>query len=227
MTTIPLVSAPGTRRRNWGGVMIAIAGGYELVSTVLNATARSIPNFPTNLFGTIFVLQFAAVLLVPFALLVGFAPLAFGALGMRSIAGPALSAKIRVFLAGVVGCIAQFVIAGLFIAEIGQTSDAAISGTTSATIVVGVFALLIGVMAAVVIARAGVATGYARWSLFVAVALIAVTIALGDIGLAGQWQDVPRAAGILALGVSYWRVGLPATASVPALSNANPKSLAE
>ena len=211
MTDAP--ASPGPER-NWGGVIVAAAGAFELAATLFNAIARAIPGFPTNLFGTISGLLLGAFVLVPIALVVGFAPLAFGTGKLASIAGEGVRSRLTVFTAALVSAVVPFVVIFLIAGSLGQDEEAA-ERATSGSLVVEIFALLIGLVAGIVIARAGVARGYARWSLIVAVLLISVTIVLGYTDLLANWQDIPRAIGILALGISYWRVGLPSAHTRP------------
>jgi hypothetical protein len=226
MTAADSVIVSYTPKRNWGGVVIAVAGAFELASTLFNAIARSFPDFPTSVFGTIFGLQLASFLLVPPALAVGFAPLAFGARGLASIAGPGSRARLFVFAATLVGCLAQFGILVLLISEIGPDEET-IARASSAILVIEIFALLVALVAGIVIARARVVAGFARWSLIVGIALIAVTLVLGYSNIAQNWQDVPRAVGLLAIGLSYWRAGLRSTVSNAARVTEESKSLAE
>ncbi|HEX4443232.1 MAG TPA: hypothetical protein VHZ81_06645 [Galbitalea sp.] len=213
-------------KRNWGGVVVAIAGAFELVATLFNAVARAIPGFPTNVFGIISGLLLGSYLLVPLALVVGFAPLAFGARGLASIAGSGIRGRLFVFAAALVSAIVQFALIFLVVASLGSDEGSS-ERAMSSSLVLQVFALLVGLIAGIVVARARVVRGYGRGSLIVAAILISITLALGYTDILQNWQDVPRAVGILALGVSYWRAGLHRVPSGPTRVTGNAKSLAE
>jgi cytochrome c oxidase subunit IV len=112
-----------------------------------------------------------------------------------------------VFAAALASAVVPFVLIASVASSIGQDEEAA-ERASSTALIVEIFALLLALVAGIAIVGARVASGYARWSLIVAVLLIAVTIILGYTNTALDWQDVPRAVGILSLGISYWRVGL-------------------
>lgn len=200
-----------TPKRNWGAVVITIAAAFELIA---------------NLFGSNGTLLLAATVLVPLALVVGVAPLAFGARGLQSIAGSGIRSRLLLFTAALFAGIAQFAVIVISVGSYGADEDS-VERATSASLFLEIFAILVAFIAGIAVARARVARGYARWSLIVAVVLIAVTLILGYSDVAASWQDVPRAVGLLALGISYWRVGLVPAPAKSARVTAGPKSLAE
>jgi hypothetical protein len=201
----PAASAP---RRNWGGVVIAVTGAALVLATALDGISRPIVDFPTNFFGPIFGIQLGLFVLTPIALVVGFAPLAFGARGLIGIAGPSIRSRLWLFGTAIFALIAQYTAAGLFIDEIGQADESAITRSTNGALVVLVFALLVGLVAGSIVARVRIATGLARWSLIIAIVLVAVSVGAGFGSFESNWTELPYAVGILLLGLSYWRVGL-------------------
>lgn len=194
--------------RNWGGVVIAVTGVALVLATVLNAISRSIVDFPTSFFGPIFGIQLGLFVVTPIALVIGFAPLAFGARGLTGIAGPSIRSRFWLFGTAFFALIAQYTAAGLFIGEIGQSDESTITRSTNGALVVLVFALLVGLVAGVIVARTGIAHGLARWSLIIAILLVAVSVGAGFGSLESNWSELPYAVGILLLGLSYWRAGL-------------------
>ena len=209
---------------NWGAVLITFAGAFELVSSVLNAIVRS-TSFPLAIevlgqFATWS--QLIAIVLVPVALVVGFVPIAFGRRGLTSIAGDGIRAQLLVFSAPVAS-----LLAGVLVIGVGFLSDASdeqqFENQISTELIIGVFAVLVALVAGIVVARAGIVRGFGRWSSFVAIALSGVSLALFSSASQPDWWDVPRAAGFVALGASWWRAGVPTDRRVTVGS----KSLAE
>jgi cytochrome c oxidase subunit IV len=210
-------------RRNWGGVVIAIAGAAFVGVTVLNGITRSDSDLTGPFAGPILGVQLGLYLLVPVALIVGFVPLAFGARGLMGIVGPSTRARFWLLGAFVIALIAEYVLLWLTLAEIGLSSVSAIEQADSARLTLVVFVLLVVLVAGIVVARAHALSGVARWSLIVTVLLAAVTIAGEIVPIDSNWTELPYAIGILFLGLSYWRAGLQPSRSV----TDEPKSLAE
>ena len=74
----------------------------------------------------------------------------------------------------------------------------------------GLAAIIVGVVAGVFVYRARVVTGFAGVALFVAVAGSAITLFLiitSDDAINSVW-DLPRLAGLIVLGIAYWRAGI-------------------
>jgi cytochrome c oxidase subunit IV len=134
--------------------------------------------------------------------------------------------RLWVMAAPVVALLAFYTLAGLvawqlFIVtapEPAETED-----VSDISIIVTVFALLVAVVAGVEIARARVVRGLARWSLLIAVVLVAGSVVSYFASVGANWGLLPCAIGILLVGLSWWRAGLPSAARVPVGS----KSLAE
>jgi hypothetical protein len=84
-------------------------------------------------------------------------------------------------------------------------------------LVITAIVFVLGIVCAWLIDQAGVATGFARRSLLVALALWLVTLILfaGPVGASVLW-DLPRILGVLILGVSWMHVGQARSTSVPA-----------
>jgi hypothetical protein len=214
-----------TPARNWGAVVIAAAGAFALACDGWWVVALVAP-FSSVLIETAFILQVATLSFVPIAVLVGFVPLSFGARGFASIAGTTSRTRLLVFAAPVVACVAQLVIVAAPLFETGMGQQA-LETSVSGILILAVFAVLLVIVAGIVIARAGIARGFARWSLLVALLLTLVTLALYSAGLAVVWQDVPRSIGLVALGIGYWRAGRTAPVAEDSRVPVGSKSLAE
>jgi hypothetical protein len=149
---------------------------------------------------------------LPIVLVVAAVPLAFGRGTVASVTGTSRVGRILFLAWAVLSALSQLA----FTIELGSTLQVA-QTVEIVRLLIAVLAVAAGVAAAVVILLAGVAVGFARVSLFLAVLLFAVTELgyLGAFGAFGLWGDLPRAVGLLVLGLSYWRVGLPEARTVP------------
>jgi hypothetical protein len=211
--------------RNWGSAVIAAAGVFALALDAAGVAILWVP-FQWGLLPDELWLQPLTLLVVPAAVLVGFVPLSFGARGFASIAGTGSRARLLVFSAAIVAWIAQLAIVLVPTLEPRPDQQAIVTSLTG-LLALAVFAVLLAIVAGFVIARARVVRGFARWSLLVAVALTLATLALYSADLAVEWQDVPRAIGILALGLSYSRAGRISPTDPDQRVTVGSKSLAE
>lgn len=224
MTVVEPAAARRAPKRNWGAVVIVITGAALVIAWGLGVLAASGAALSAGL--QLLYLQIVIVALSPIGLVVGFVPLAIGGRRFASIAGPIVRDRLLVMGAPVVAMIALYTSAGLvawqlftlMAPEPAQTAD-----ISDISITMTVFALLVAFVAGVEIARAGVVQGLARWSLIIAVALTAVTVVAYFASFGTDWANAPYALGVLLMGVSWWRAGLPGGTRVTVAS----KSLAE
>jgi hypothetical protein len=215
-------SQPGARR-SLGGVILVVAGGFALFATLANAIARAIPDFPTNLFGTIFGLLLASFLLVPVAIVVAFVYFGVGAGGVYPLGGYSVRSRMLFLLTGLVALAAQYSLVGPALVPVGP--DSSLVPAEVATSVLDGLAVALAILVCVVVVRVGVVRGLARWALPLALVLTAASLVLTALpsGAVGDWEDIPHCLGILVLGIAYWRAGVHAVAPVPEPA----KSLAE
>lgn len=199
MTQTLSTDAPVSNR---GGVLLTAVGVLSVLAVVIGAL-QIVPG--PFAFGLNFVV-------LPVVLVVAAVPLAFGRSRVAGVAGRSRLGRILFLAWAVLSAVSQLA----FIIELASTLQVA-QTVEIVRLLVAVLAVVAGVAAAVVILLAGVAVGFARVSLFLAILLFAVTELgyLGAFGAFGLWGDLPRALGLLVLGLSYWRVGLPVTGSVP------------
>jgi hypothetical protein len=199
MTQTASTDAPTSNR---GGVLLTSVGALSTLAVVVGALGLVPGVFA---FGLNFVV-------LPIVLVIAAVPLAFGASRVAGVAGSSRSGRILFLAWAALSAVSQLA----FIIELGSTLQVA-QLVEIVRLFIAVLAIVAGVTAAVAILLARVAVGFARVSLFLAVLLFAVTELgyLGAFGAFGLWGDLPRAVGLLVLGLSYWRVGLPITGSVP------------
>ena len=197
-------------RRNLGAVLLVIGGGFALFATLANGILRSIPDAPTNLFGTVSALLFASFLLVPLLIVVAFTYLGVGGRGVYPLGGYTARARLLFLATGVVALAAQYSLAALALVAVGDSLAPAI--TTN--IVLDFIALALTILTAIVVIRAGIVRGFGRWALPVTVAHVASALIISNV-VVSDWGDIPHGLGILILGLGYWRAGVHAPAPVP------------
>lgn len=218
MTSAPLAAAPV---RNWGGVLLTIVAIASIVFTALQDvhTAQFEPfGGPASV-----ALELIAYVIVPTGVVVAMVPLAFGTRRLVGVVGRTLAARLVLVAWSVFAAFAQ--VANLLVvqddlADLGR--DVILKFATEGAV------LVLGIVAAVFVVRAGLARGFARWSLLLAVALYAFSAAAFAFATFGEYSlvsagdgvdvpflvytlgwDLPRLLSFLILGISWWRVGIP------------------
>jgi hypothetical protein len=204
---------PGrTPKRNWAAVLLAVAGGFMLIATIANATLRSIPDAPPQPFAIIFGLLLASFVLGPIAILVAFRVLGTGTRSLEPLGGNTLASRLLFVLTALFTLAAQYSLLGPLLFDVGNGQAVNRGITASYVLDAGAFALAI--VTSVVILRAGVVRGFARWALPIAAALAIVSVIVSN-ALLTPWGDVPHGLAVLLLGVAYWRAGLSVDGPVP------------
>jgi hypothetical protein len=201
-----------SQRRNPGAVFLVIAGGFALLATLANGILRSIPDAPTNLFGTVFGLLLASFVLVPLVIVVAFTYLGVGGRGVYPLGGYSVRARMLFFLTGVVALAAQYSLIGPALVPVGP--DESLVPAEATTIALDSVAIALAILTSVVVIRTGVVRGFARWALPVAIVLTAASLIISN-AIPSNWGDIPHGVGIVILGLGYWRAGVHVPAPVP------------
>lgn len=217
--------------RNWGAVLITVVSGCALIASLLYDFS---PDSAVG--GAAGIAQFLFEYIPgALAIFVGVIVFAFGAkrsgeTHLASVAGTGRLGQAAVFVWGLLAATTQ-------VSFLGLLSDDPLTLERAQEVqqLCGIGAILIGVVAAVLVVRAHVLRGFARYALFLCVVLFAVTfvlVLLAGNDLSPLW-DLPRVIGLVVLGVAYWRAGVPAAADRAATTSrssavTNPsKNLAE
>ena len=187
-----------TNARRWqrwgGGGLVAAAilqaiglAGYYLTSIRMPAIALPIADGFSLLSAT-------ALLLATF-------PLALGTTRVNGIVGASVTGRIALISTGVFVILARFTMLLFF------TVGYPLVGTVAAALgVFEVVAAITAVVAAVIIWRAGIATGLARWSLFASVVVTSVAELLSGVNGTLSWALAGLSVAVLAFaGLSYVR----------------------
>ncbi len=214
-----MTHTPNVPKRNWAAVVLAAAGAYVVVTTALNGANRSSPDFPTTFYGLESGLLFVSFALVPVAILVAFVAFGLGAAGLAPLGGNSARSRLLFLGTGVFALAAQYsYLGGFFNYLMGGGSELPERVTTFALTAV---AVALAVATSVVVFRAGVVRGAARWALPAATLLTVVSavvsnlFALSPNEFVSNWGDIPHGLGIAIVGIAYWRVGLVARRPVP------------
>jgi hypothetical protein len=220
MTDAGGTPAGGTPRRNWGAVVLAVAGAFMLIATIANGTLRSIPDAPTQPFAVVFGLLLASFVLAPIAILIAFRVFGTGTLSFQPLGGDALGSRLLFVLTALFTLAAQYSLLGPLLFDVGD--GRAVNRAATASYILDAAAFALAIVTSVIILRAGIVRGFARWALPIAAVLAVVSVVVSNT-LFTEWADVPHGLAVLFLGVAYWRAGVPADVPVPA----GPESLAE
>jgi len=190
------MSGPGTVRwQRWGGgglLAAAVLQGLGLLGYVLTSTRM--PGLASTLADGFWLLAATALLLAMF-------PLALGTGKSDGIVGSSVSGKTALIGFGGFTLLSRITTLGFFFIGFPQAG----SITTTVDVFESVAAIS-GIVASVIIVRAGVVTGFARWTLLAAVS--AAVLAGLLTGLSGplSWALAAVALAALALaGLSYLR----------------------
>jgi hypothetical protein len=229
------VAPASPRVRNWGAVLLVIVAAVLLVLTGLNDLGFALAGAFGN--GVTLSLDALNYLLAPLALAIATIPLALGTRRLAAVPGSSIVGRILFLAWGVLTAVTQIAYLATLSDNFTQVSEAQDVREWIEVVVV-----IAGVIAAVFVARGRVARGFARASLFVAIALFALTEYLfatqsfGDFSLSGSFDlrgfvtlylwDLPRLVGLLVLGISYWRTGTQLPEHATRVTD-EPKSLAE
>ncbi len=217
--------------RNWGAILITVVSGCALIASLLYDFS---PDSAVG--GAAGIAQFLFEYIPgALAIFVGVIVFAFGTkrsgiARLASVAGTNRLGQAAVFVWGLLAAATQVSFLGLL------SGDAlTLARAEDVQQLCGIGAILIGIFAAILVFRAHVLRGFARYALFLCVILFAVTFVL--VLFAGNdlspLSDLPRVAGLVVLGIAYWRAGVPAatdrsaTTSRPSAVTNAPKNLAE
>ncbi len=188
---------PSTRNgsRTAGAGAFAAAAVLLLVATLLELGTLPHPSDHGGLFWLFFVVFAVSILLFAYAVF----PLALGSKGGNGIVGPSALGTIGLIAFGIFWLVSQV----FYLISTYFSPNSALD--TVSTVFIGL-AFIGGIIAAIVIIRAGVEKGIARWSLLVAVIVSLVTgaisAAVGDLVLTTVMEIVSTLAQLL-VGVSY------------------------
>jgi hypothetical protein len=208
--------------RNWGAVLILVMSSVVIVlAAVYQLWQHSVAGAVASIVQFLF--EYFPGSLAVFS---GVVVLAFGTKKetmphVRGLAGPGRLGEATVFGWGLLSLATQLTFLGLI-----SNDQITIAGAMQVEAVCGIAAVLVGVLAGVFIVRARVARGFARYAMFVTVALSAVTLGLdfADTSDVSALSDLPRMAGLVILGAACWRAGTP-RGTKPASGDANPGSV--
>lgn len=217
---MPTVDAPFADgpppTRNWAAALLGVLSTIILVLSgmldfrgSLGVLGGPVPPFLTGL----------NYLVAPLVLIACGIAFAFGTRHLDALPGSRVVGRVLLLAWAVLTAAGQLAFLGEF-----SDNSAAIAGVEWTRRVIVVLAIIVGTAAAAFVERGGITRGLGRVSLFVAVALFAVTeviFLLPSIGVAGAagavvslsayiW-DLPRLAGLILLGLSWWRTGLRGT----------------
>jgi hypothetical protein len=207
-------------KRNWAAVVLAVAGAFMLIAMIANGTLRSIPDAPSQPFAVVFGLLLASFVLAPIAILVAFRVFGTGTRSFPPLGGDALGSRLLFVLTALFTLAAQYSLLGPLLFDVGD--GGAVNRATTASYILDGAAFVLAIVTSVIILRAGIVRGFARWALPIAAALAIVSVIVSNT-LPTDWGDVPHGVAVLFLGVAYWRAGVPVEGPVPA----GPESLAE
>jgi len=211
--TAPAPAPLGARRRPaWsrlGGGGVLLAAALLLVATVLEYLYWEVLDQPVAVLVP-FVVCFSLSLLLYFA---ASFPLAFGSTGDNGIVGRSVAGKAGFIGFGVFILAAQTIYL-LSVYFTDQGSDLAAADTASLVLMLLQYAAAI--VAGVAVLRAGVATGFARWSLL---AMLVIGIVCGAVANSTEDYAVVTIAYLIStiaqllVGISYLRSGTRAGAA--------------
>jgi len=111
---------------------------------------------------------------------------------------------------GVAAAVAQYSLVGPALVAVGDS----LAPATTTIIVLDSIAFALAILTSIVVARAGVVRGLARWAMPIAIVLIASALIVSNT-FVSDWGDIPHGLGILILGLAYWRAGVHTPAPVP------------
>lgn len=207
MTATASTAAPVARpaRPVWsrlGGGGVTAAGSLLFVATILEYFYVTSDD-PSDALLVPFVITFSLSLLVYLAAAF---PLAFGAHGDDGIVGSSVAGKAGFIGFGVFILAAQMV---YLLSNYFTEPDSDFAAANAASLVLIGLQYLSALVAAVVVMRAGVATGFARWSLL---AMLMLGIACGIVAQTGSFEVLTAAylvstAAQVVVGVSYLTAG--------------------